>query len=279
MQAVAIFPLASSRPFGHGCGELPPVVMTTALNADSVWSLARNASSRRVWAAQILSRWMRETPMSVVVADATARKEDMEFLRALAPTSRLELLPLKHAFRSDLPPAKSKGYKEYRSIKAAAAHSQLLRNCSHFAHATGTRFVQNAYELLAHRAARDCLVGLRPPLTPVGLWMKGSVGLHRPDGFMTVPPAKWEGAGGVPSLKSDFVLWTREFLNDYFEGESVAEECPNGDTTQPECGYFENILAHAAVKAMRDGRKIHWFWCVHLHGWSGSLGRPQYDIC
>lgn len=44
--------LQSAGARGGACGSaLPPLVMTTAINAGSPWSKARNATTRREWSA------------------------------------------------------------------------------------------------------------------------------------------------------------------------------------------------------------------------------------
>lgn len=277
---------SSAEPFAHGMParawcDPPPLIMTTALRADSRHSRQHNGTQRSGWARAILRRYMRETSLRVVVADATATEADLRFLRRLGPPSRLELLPLRGAFGAQ-PSRRSKGYLEYRSIRHASEHALSVRNCSHFAHATGNRFVQSAEAMLRQPAAHTSLVGLRPPRTPIGLWATSLLGMHAPDARLArVDPSAWYGAGGPPSLKSDLVLWTREFLTTYFHGEAVSEECDGGAmrTGAGGCGYFENVLARGALKAMAEGRAVLWFACVHVHGWSGTFGAPQNDVC
>ena len=236
---------------GRGCGStLPPVVMTIAINANSPYSKARNATMRREWAAATLERWMRLTTLNIVVVDGTADAAALEFLRPLGNSRRLELLAMPRPVLRD-PIGQSKGYMEYRSIAFAAGNARALRACAHFAHATGDRFITNAEELLRSPGAARSLVGVvqhgSRPASPAHAPV-----LHRPDG---------------PVLKSSFVLWTREFLTGEFRGENITEPGGGG-------AVFEMELGRAVARAWAAGRPVLWWPCVGVLGWSGTSNMP-----
>lgn len=238
---------------GRCTSTLPPVVMTTALDASSSFTKQRDGAVRRRWAASVLRSWMERTNLSIVVVDGTfADRAALEFLRPLGPPSRLELLPMPPIRLAD-PEGQGKGYLEYRSIAFAAAASASLRGCDHFAHATGNRFIPNAEELLAHPAARHSVAGVRRHT-------QGTSPAH----------ALWTKHG--PWVKSDFVLWSRGFLRDFFNGGNVSEVPGRGE-------YFEVTLARSAMRAEAAGHRVLWWPCVSVEGWSGSKNQLDRTQC
>ena len=249
--------ISALRRMGASCrtsASFPvPVVMTTAINANSSMSKARDPRERRAWYTTTLRSWMQSTRLAIVVVDAsvTAAKE-LEFLRPLGPAWRLELLALPRS--TDAPAGKDKGYREYLSIAhAAAGASRLLRNRSRFAHATGNRFVPNAEQLLSSPAAQLCSVG---------------VVRHGDDAL------NWRAADR-PWLDSSFVLWTRTFLLGYFDGEAIDDKPYGRSASRP----FEVELARGVMRAHRDQQPIAWFDCVAYRGWSGARQRAVHSAC
>ena len=243
-------PSASSS---HLCAHaLPPLVMTTALNADSPFSRARDRYQRRRWAEVTLWRWMNRTSLAVVVVDATVRSvRSLDFLSKFGPSSRLELLVMPSS-KQPLTSGQTKGYLEAQQILyAASGASQLLRGCSHFAHATGNRFIANAEPLLRSSAIRRCTVGI----------VKSS----------STNAIRWRGPGR-PWVDSSFVVWTSYFLRRYFNAASISEQSRPSNP-------FEVVLGRAVLAAHKKGEHLAWFACLHIIGWSGTRGTRVHNLC
>ena len=247
--------------------------MTTAMDATSPFSRARNGDRRRSWAATTLQRWMNLTHFAVVVVDATVRSaSELQFLRAFGPASRLEILAMPPASQP-LHPGQSKGYLEAQQIRYAAfGGSRLLAGCSHFAHATGNRFIANAELLLGSAASvlRASIVGVpRASTSDLIRWRS--------------PTRPW--------VDSSFVLWTRPFLRRYFDHNAISElpapllmsavPSANGTamTVPASSNAFEVVLARAVLSAHAAGETISWLNCLHVVGWSGTRGTQEHRPC
>lgn len=237
-----------------------------------------------------LQRWLNYTSLAIVVVDATVTSaRELDFLRAYALPSRLELLSLPPSVRR-LPPGQLKGYLEWRSIAYAAANSMLLRGCVHFAHATGNRFIENAEALLRNARLLSAVVGVAKQSQREAM--------------------RWTNKGR-PWVDSSFVLWTRSFLREYFDGEAIEEIASIEHITQQSTAMrgavvdapvsppppppsvmarldarlgwsfdnessrpFEVELGKAVLRAHHAGKAIAWFTCLHIVGWSGTRRRP-----
>lgn len=254
---------------------LPPLVMTTAINANSSYTKARDGAQRRQWAKAILQLWMSKSSLSVVVVDPTIKSErELDFLRGLGFPSRLELLAVPIS-KTPLLRGQTKGYLEYRSIAYASSASRLVRGCREFAHATGNRFISNAEQLLSNPAIRRCAVGVP----------KEGNAQVKSSSMARNPWVRWTSSTR-PWLSSSFVVWTREFLLQYFNGEAITESntyaadaAGNRTVLLEHSKPFEVELAKGVLRAQLARVPVAWFECVDVIGWSGSRQQAVRSRC